>query len=494
MVFLLLCITLAFVAISQPARTKFVREPASATKETNASQGQTASEGTITEFDSFNVSLENSNREQLVEMLSSIQLNRTEMLPIQIKKSEQRIAIAEKILKNSTDNIQIGDAKALLLDVMRESQQILFSENLEHNEAEIERLRKLVQNTQSSSNLNTKKAALITKAFLQSVEVSLNPLIGGNADEPLDQIKQTIAAAAAIDMDNAELALKLIYIINELGRKNIDNSELVRTFWSAYKQSTEPSIMAVTQKASQELMRREFQLDPLTASLLAKSKSLADTHSREIKGLITQINEHPSVEGNYWKLASSFALVAQSVPEVAETLADQLDGFMNSQQAPERARYTFQKMRSAIGCLHKRFPVQEVKCHEKSQDIEIVSDSKPTFLFIVESDTIEKSRAELLSFEKSFSELLRRDKMEFVVLLLDDQTNPSHWQRLTQITKLTPDCTSVWLNAESSKRFRELVPVPWSPTWMLIDGDQILRRVNNPSPLMRAEIVNFISS
>ena len=114
-------------------------------------------------------------------------------------------------------------------------------------------------------------------------------------------------------------------------------------------------------------------------------------------------------------------------------------------------------------------------------------------MIVVGTDSIEKSKIELLAFQQAFSEIIRRNKMQFYVVVLDGAKQKLESDQEELFSSIEPEVSTIWLTQESSQQFQELVQLPWLPSWFLIDRNGILKHVNTSGPLLRSQIVDFVA-
>ena len=96
------------------------------------------------QFDAFRQMLAKSNRAQLFELLETVQLDKTEELPLLLEKLRKQIAIAERIVEVSSGRAQTDQANALLLDKLREFETMLFAEGIEPDKSNLLKIAKLI--------------------------------------------------------------------------------------------------------------------------------------------------------------------------------------------------------------------------------------------------------------------------------------------------------------------------------------------------------------
>ena len=151
-VIVLLCVTLVIVLISQTTENEVTPQ-----EDSQSSLNQAL------EFDAFEEVLVKSERQELFELLESIQFRKSDSLPSRLEKSRQRIAVGNKILDASTDRDETDEANALLIEKILEYLQILSAEDIELDKDHVARLDMLVETVNSSSSLATQQAAALAK-------------------------------------------------------------------------------------------------------------------------------------------------------------------------------------------------------------------------------------------------------------------------------------------------------------------------------------------
>lgn len=475
---LLLCCSLSIVLYWQMSKAK----------------SQTSQSAFTAEFDAFGEVLAKANRPQLFELLESVQLQKSDELPLRLEASRKHIAIAERILEVSPDKLQVDEATALLIDKLHEYEQTLFAEDIELDEEYFELLGDLVESVSHRSELATQKAAAVAKVFIASVKFSKLVPSADRDEISFSELNNAIDAAARLDDEDFYHAKRLIDVINELARKGVDSSPLVKAFRNSYNETKNATITAFVQDASRELARRTYKLETMSPLLLEEVKKVTQFQTRSIENSIEAFLVQPSSnEEDYNKLVSSFVMLAQTSPAIAGKYVDQLDEIFKSKFAPVAARNTFGSLSNAIAGLNKPFPIEKITCRERKKEFSICDDTGLSFLFVVGPNSIDRSEDELVAFQQAFSGMTRQNKMNFLVIFLGEASQRDQWDRLKRLSDVEPNSSAIWLTEESSRQFQNQVAAPWLPSWFLIDRSGILKRLNTSGPLLRSEIVDFVS-
>ena len=152
------------------------------------------------DFDWFSKVLSKSTRPQLFELLQSTRAQHTDDLPVRFESSQNQIAIAERILQVSVGKVHVDEATTLLINKLREFLQIHFAQDSELNDEFRNRLSLLTDTVSDSSDLETRKAAAVARAFLASVDCAeLQP--NATVDDPsVKVLDQHMKMAASLDL------------------------------------------------------------------------------------------------------------------------------------------------------------------------------------------------------------------------------------------------------------------------------------------------------
>ena len=433
--------------------------------------------------------LEAGTARESIDFANSIRPSLNEPLPIQIKKHEDRIALASSALEVRENDDEKIKAELLMIGSLHEIEKLLVS----NGSLDVNRLLKLEAYAGRYLSDESDELTLVSNSAWMFANLLHLAVHSDSQDISLDKIRNQMVYLHERFPGDTRVVKELITQSNQLKKLRFTkfSNDLLQTIGGVFGDASNRTIRAYGQLATIQAHANELGLGvdfsegaQLQQNLAAKNIEVIRDQIKKLAATDISKNE---LEQNQNRLMNHLVHLMQSG---ANQSLDDMLAIAQPVLLPnlsERTGMHFSEIKLIKNSIGRKLDIS------KEVNTLFQQTTGPFVLVFAKGNTSEKAR---LHGIRQIHNLLERCQpltidnhvQLLVVYLAMDEKEPyfEALQRVadnTKILKLDPDLSSSFL-----KRF----PVFWGASWVLLDNEKNLRVVNPPISILEYEIAKIL--
>ena len=195
----------------------------------------------------------------------------------------------------------------------------------------------------------------------------------------------------------------------------------------------------------------------------------------------------------YNVLVSSLTMLVQVAPkEAARKMLQQAEQVLLAVGYPEKEMTTMRELVTANAAIGKNFPLQTIVDVDGQKLIFLDQEPKPVLLSFVVVGEGQDTIGRLNSFTTQLTSAIEDEILRFVVIFVgEDKTD--EWSALSTWIKDNPKVTLIHVRADNNQELFDACPIPWSPSWVVIDKEGVLQEFNPLFPVLRSRLHRYVN-
>ena len=437
----------------------------------------------VTDNYTYDQILASNKPETIIDYIQDIQFTVTAPIPVQVDALTKRINLASRVRE-----IQGKDESPFADEMIIDSQYLIERLNVRNGMSTFitrEQLSVWIEQFKDHSDSAIRAKSIESKVFLDSFKVAESE--STNNPTTVDRLVRSMKQLEAEVSDVSYVPKTVIGFAEEFAQVDgLANSiTLFDVVIDNYQDRSDPEIVEAVKIANSVANSRRYNTRMDLASVIKMQKQVSQSNIEKAELLIRELSENdPRDPRSYLELINSIMLVVQSgeYRDVQRLIEDATPLFEDNPKS-KKYRSSFQYLANVGTNLGKSVVFPEFG--ERTKD-------KPSLVLFCKPGSIGAAQKTVGEFAAFANPFIEAGDMEFLTVFLNDELSSEESERFGKWMGSYENVGVLNVSAEQSNRLLSRFPMPFSPSWMLLDEQNRLLQFNTPRQILEFQILKLL--